>query len=999
MSAAFLISAAGICTYADGALALPVKIDGTDTVFVSSFGKISYAGSSHSAYKTLEEGISALADGGKIVFAGAHSINSETLGSGKLLSFVGTGSKGTGNPIKFNSNTVTALSDLEFDNLAVQFPENGKLIMNGHNFTASESFDTYYTIPDYKTGERKYSAPISVYSGDSDGAYMFDIGGGYYKELAASPSENSVSEIKISGGKFERVVIGSDEGQHAGDINLSVSGGEIGELIIGADGGSMNGKINVEILNGKIGKISVGAYDETASFSGSAVVDIKKGDIGEIASSGKGNISADTIIISNAVLSVAEDAKYTSLLSLDGGTIKPVYGAGGKIISVECFDEYGCAAEKLVSADGKEIPVENGAVALPSGNFSGKIISALNLGIKLDSDFIAGYEDGSFRPDNNMTRAEAITLLTRIIADENVVKSGSFANNFEDVSEDAWYKNYIGFFDAAGLLDKIGADGKIEPMSMITRGEFVQLIYNIENKIKNESVSYAEFAKLIFNVSSNISVIEKFNEFSDVDYTNTYGNAIYHSVANGYVNGYSDGTFAPSGNITRAEVVTVINRMLGRYPVNAGSAVNMFSDIPDSHWALGQISASSGKYGEAWIRSADTGGSADGTAIPEYLKALMKKESSKNSTDLLKSVAAHVYKSASKALASSDISAEQKTALAEAVTFIKNEARGQKTRTIYGSPDEPNGYVYCYTGGPYVRDVTIKSRKPGTDPVEIVQTSDTHFNLVNELDEQEKNPSVMSTKENRKWLAGGQAVTPVRKSLDYAKYADQTVVTGDILDYLSHGCKQLTIENLFRLDTDILACLGGHDITRVMEGTVADSSSYESRIDILREFWPHDVYYKSKVIKDKVMCIALDNGSSKFWDEQIPQLEADIKRARENGYVILIFEHEPLSTRNPDETAVVPLSGDKNDSENFSNAFMGREGSSGATLEVYNLITQNADVVRGVFCGHWHNDYYSEIIASYTDENGNKIDTVIPQYVSTATVYDNVGHVIKITVE
>ena len=148
------------------------------------------------------------------------------------------------------------------------------------------------------------------------------------------------------------------------------------------------------------------------------------------------------------------------------------------------------------------------------------------------------------------------------------------------------------------------------------------------------------------------------------------------------------------------------------------------------------------------------------------------------------------------------------------------------------------------------------------------------------------------------------------------------------------------------------------------------------------------------------MCVVLDNGASRYWDEQIPLLEADIEKARENGYVILIFEHEPICTRNPEETDVYPIR--KNDTNNydFSSRPIGNEKASGATLEVYNLITQNADVVKGVFCGHYHSDYYTEIIASYTDENGNKIDTVIPQYVLTATVYDGyAGHVLKITVK
>ena len=257
----------------------------------------------------------------------------------------------------------------------------------------------------------------------------------------------------------------------------------------------------------------------------------------------------------------------------------------------------------------------------------------------------------------------------------------------------------------------------------------------------------------------------------------------------------------------------------------------------------------------------------------------------------------------------------------------------------------------------------------------------------------------MSTKIYRTWLRDGSSVTPVAKAMDYGRYADQVVVTGDILDYLSHGCKQLTIENLFRKDTDILACLGNHDTTRVMQGKVSDPTSYDSRLDLIRDFWPHDVRYASKVVKDKVMCIVMDNGSNKFWDEQADKLRADLEKAREEDLVVLVFYHIPLATRNPADDKVAPISADAADPENFYSGTLGKEGATGATGEVYDIITSNGDIIKGMFCGHYHNDYYTEVLATYKDENGNVVDTVIPQYILTATVYGNVGHVIRITVD
>ena len=63
----------------------------------------------------------------------------------------------------------------------------------------------------------------------------------------------------------------------------------------------------------------------------------------------------------------------------------------------------------------------------------------------------------------------------------------------------------------------------------------------------------------------------------------------------------------------------------------------------------------------------------------------------------------------------------------------------------------------------------------------------------------------------------------------------------------------------------------------------------------------------------------------------------------------------------------------------------------------YSAALHCAFVVRGVFCGHYHGDYITHILGSYTDEAGNKVEKTIPQYVLTANAYGT-GHVMKITV-
>ena len=337
--------------------------------------------------------------------------------------------------------------------------------------------------------------------------------------------------------------------------------------------------------------------------------------------------------------------------------------------------------------------------------------------------------------------------------------------------------------------------------------------------------------------------------------------------------------------------------------------------------------------------------------------------------------------------------------IAALLNGIRQAARPQDTpETIKGSPDDLNTWIGRYSNGTFIREAHIQSKKTNTPPVEIVMLNDTHYNYVNKRDEEEQNPSIMSTRQYRLWLRNGASVGVIGRCMDFARYSDQTIVAGDVLDYLSWGCQQLTVENLFRKDVNLLACLGGHDTTRVMQGKVGDPTSYASRRQLLDNFWPHDITYVSRVLKDKVLAIVMDNGASRFWESQIAPFKADIQKARDNGLIVLIFVHEPLCTRNPKEADWPPIRRNDPYNYNYRDRFAGRPQSDANTLAVYDTLVSNADIVKAVFCGHMHSDYYTEIIATYKDAEGKTVETVIPQYVHTGSIYDGTGHVFRITV-
>ncbi len=333
------------------------------------------------------------------------------------------------------------------------------------------------------------------------------------------------------------------------------------------------------------------------------------------------------------------------------------------------------------------------------------------------------------------------------------------------------------------------------------------------------------------------------------------------------------------------------------------------------------------------------------------------------------------------------------------VSQAKTRYFSQPTEDIVGTRADPRTHIYKLCNSKLmVREAEFDTGRGG-EPVEITQISDLHFNYVNKRDFEEFRPCILSTLEGREWLAYGGSVPNALRALEYASHTDQTIITGDTLDFLSWGCIDLMHKIVWDNDPEAIIALGGHDLGRVCQGKIQDTEPLEARYELVKSIWMHDIYYVSKVLGGKVMVIALDNGQGRYYDHQVTRLAADIEKARKENLIILIFQHEQLCTRRAQDEYVEPLRiNDGSGSRNFRDKFIGNPTCDSVTLELYSLITENADVVKGVFCGHWHSDYYTEIAASYIDSEGKKVDTFIPQYVLTGNPFDD-GHVLKITVK
>ena len=183
--------------------------------------------------------------------------------------------------------------------------------------------------------------------------------------------------------------------------------------------------------------------------------------------------------------------------------------------------------------------------------------------------YMFGYPDWTFRPERNMTRAEATAMFARLL--KNYPKTFVKYNlPYSDVFEDDWYYLAVGFMTEKNIITGY-EDGTFRPNSPITRAEFATMASKFDSLAKGGGKS-----------------------FVDVDESHWAFMYINSAFKRGWVTGYEDGTFKPDRNISRAEVVTITNKMLDRYcdkefVINHRDLLIKFTDLVESHWAYFNI--------------------------------------------------------------------------------------------------------------------------------------------------------------------------------------------------------------------------------------------------------------------------------------------------------------------------------------------------------------------------------------------------------------------------
>ena len=158
--------------------------------------------------------------------------------------------------------------------------------------------------------------------------------------------------------------------------------------------------------------------------------------------------------------------------------------------------------------------------------------------------YIVGYPDSTVRPQNGITRAEVATIFFRLLTDETRNANSTKTNSYSDVAEGAWYNHAVSTLSAMGIV-KGDSQGKFNPNAPITRAEFAAIAARFDDKANTTAVDFSDIA------------------------SHWAKDEISAAANNGWINGYTDGTFRPNNKITRAEAMTLVNRVLKRLPETA----------------------------------------------------------------------------------------------------------------------------------------------------------------------------------------------------------------------------------------------------------------------------------------------------------------------------------------------------------------------------------------------------------------------------------------------
>ena len=171
--------------------------------------------------------------------------------------------------------------------------------------------------------------------------------------------------------------------------------------------------------------------------------------------------------------------------------------------------------------------------------------------------YVVGYKDGNVRPQGNITRAETAAIFFRLLKEEVRSENLSKHNDFADVTEDSWYNTAVSTMAGMNILKGRTANSFV-PQAPITRAEFAAICARFDSGKAEENSGFTD-------ISGHWAEKE-----------------IERAATLGWVSGYTDGSFHPDAPITRAEAMTLINRVLCRMPETKADLLDSMTKWPDN---------------------------------------------------------------------------------------------------------------------------------------------------------------------------------------------------------------------------------------------------------------------------------------------------------------------------------------------------------------------------------------------------------------------------------
>lgn len=353
-------------------------------------------------------------------------------------------------------------------------------------------------------------------------------------------------------------------------VNTSTS--PLAEIYTNETSATSDNDINTKILTSKPSKFKAyftdlaGKTAITYPFTLSTETTLY---MSQTAGGGGGGGNSVSIKLDKDTVSGVVGDKIKVTATVTGSTAKPTWTSSNEDVATVdengniTFVGKGTATIKVkVNGVVKNIPVTvKEATATPTPVPTVKPTDAPVINTEYTKPYASGYDDGSFLPNNNITRGELAAMIARLSYGDDL-PDGMYQASFPDVDSDAWFNKYIGYLEDKDVLSGY-EDGTFRPMDTITRGEISAVI---ERAQRYDLISYNGI----------------FTDVTENDWAKDY---IETLADKNIVSGYEDGTFGPYSPLTRAEAVAIINRVL----VESTPIVTFTPNDIAGHWAEADI--------------------------------------------------------------------------------------------------------------------------------------------------------------------------------------------------------------------------------------------------------------------------------------------------------------------------------------------------------------------------------------------------------------------------